>query len=134
MVAPARGSGHRGHAMIAALMVLVLVSIAVALLAASLNLHLRSVARENADLQLTALADAALAETLARLSQNPDFPGLTERPFGHGHFSSEVRWRGRRDRSIVVRTRYGKWTREIQAEANLSPTRLRVGGWRRLPP
>lgn len=79
-----------GFALPGALLALLLLSVALALVAASLQLRMRLVIRESRSLTLTALSDAALAETLARLSESPSFRGVQVRTFGGGSLESEV--------------------------------------------
>ena len=55
-----------------------------------LQLRMRLVLRESRSLTLTALSDAALADALARLSEDAAFRGAQERPFGGGSVESEV--------------------------------------------
>jgi Tfp pilus assembly protein PilV len=79
-----------GFALPGALLALLLLSVALALVAASLQLRMRLVLRESRSLTLTALSDAALAEALARLSENPAFRGTPAHAFGAGTLTSEV--------------------------------------------
>ena len=79
-----------GFALPGALLALLLLSVALALVAASLQLRMRLVIRESRSLNLTALSDAALAEALARLSENPSFRGAPKHAFGGGSLESEV--------------------------------------------
>lgn len=79
-----------GFALPGALLALLLLSVALALVAASLQLRMRLVQRESRSLTLTVLSDAALAEALARLSENPAYRGTPAHAFGAGTLANEV--------------------------------------------
>ncbi|HEX3128705.1 MAG TPA: hypothetical protein VH394_15335 [Thermoanaerobaculia bacterium] len=79
-----------GFALPGALLALLLLSVALALVAASLQLRMRLVQRESRSLTLTALSDAALAEALARLSEDAAFRGTPRHTFGGGTLENEV--------------------------------------------
>lgn len=79
-----------GFALPGALLALLLLSVALALVAASLQLRMGLVQRESRSLTLTALSDAALAEALARLSEDAAFRGTPEHAFGGGTLENEV--------------------------------------------
>jgi hypothetical protein len=84
-------SRERGSALLTALLTLFLVSIAIALLAASLQLRMRLVRQEVQTVNLVTLADAALAEALAQIYVNASFAGIEEHPLGKGAIQSQVR-------------------------------------------
>jgi hypothetical protein len=65
-------AGEGGQILILSLLVVVLLTTALLLIAAALEARMKAVRREAAAVRLTALADAALAETLARLSPPPE--------------------------------------------------------------
>lgn len=136
MVTP-RGRRRRsesGHALIFALMALLMVSVAGALLAGSLLLHLRAARHEADDLRLTALADAVVAVSLAELAASPFSRGVTEREFGGGSIASEID-RPEPGRAVVVaRAVYRGRTRRVHAEVRLTAAGPRLVAWRPLPP
>jgi hypothetical protein len=133
----ARGRRRRsesGHAMIFALMALLMVSVASALLAGSLLLHLRTARDEADDIRLAALADAAVAASLAELAASPSAGGLSERDLGGGRIASEID-RPEPERAVIVaRAVYRGRTRRVQAEVRFTAAGPRVIAWRPLPP
>ncbi len=133
----ARGRHRRsesGQALILALLALLLVSVASALLAGSLLLHLRAARHEAEDIRLVALADAAVAAALAELAASPASRGLTERDFGGGSIASDID-RPEPERAVVVAWAvYRGRTRRVRAEVRLTATGPRVVAWRPLPP
>ncbi len=123
-----------GQALLLALVVLVLSLTALALLAAALARGQRSVRDEARELQLIALADAALAEALAHLAQDRYHRGLGERELGDGWIASRVEpLAGDRVR-VVVTARYGGASRAAEAQVRLTLAGPRVVAWRVLPP
>jgi hypothetical protein len=132
----ARGRHRRsesGQALIVALLALLMVSVAGALLAGSLLLHLRAARHEADGVRLTALADAAVAASLAELAARPASRGLTERDFGGGSIASDIA-RPRAERAVVVaRAAYRGRTRRVRAEVRLTAAGPRVIAWRPLP-
>jgi hypothetical protein len=115
-------------------MALLMVSVAGALLAGSLLLHLRAAHHEADDVRLAALADAAVAASLAELAASPFSRGLTERDFGGGGIASDID-RPEPERVVVVaRAVYRGRTRRVHAEVRLTAAGPRVVAWRPLPP
>lgn len=128
------GRDERGFAVLLSLVVLLLVSIALALLAVSLRLEMWSATRNASRIRLTALSDAALAMTLARLAANRGvYGGLEEEELDGGSMSSRVRRLGRGRMQIVVTVRYRGRMRVSEAVAQRTGTTLEVLRWRRLP-
>jgi type II secretory pathway pseudopilin PulG len=126
--------GEAGFALITALLVIFLLSIALALLAASLQLRMRLVREDAQTVILTALADAAVAEALANLAQRPDFQGSAPHDFGGGKIESRVSSRGRGLYDVVAKASYAGRTRSVEAEVLFrAPGMARVRRWRRLP-
>lgn len=107
---------ERGFALPAVLLAVLLLSIALALVAASLQLRMRLVRREAQSLTLTALSDAALAETLAWLTTNAHYQGVPEHPFGNGRYRSQVRLLAPGRYEVVATARYAGRTRIVEAE------------------
>lgn len=132
---PARNhGGESGQALIMALLALLLVSVASALLAGSLLLHLRAVRHEAGGVRLAALADAAVAASLAELAASPASRGLSERDFGGGRIASDIE-RPAPERAVVtVRAVYRGRVRRVRAEVRLTAAGPRVVAWRPLPP
>jgi type II secretory pathway pseudopilin PulG len=125
---------HReaGFALPTVLLAVLLLSIALALIAASLQLRMRLVRREAQALTLSALSDAALAETLARLTQNAYYLGVGERPFGGGSLKSEVRFRSPGRYEVVATATYAGRERTVVAEVVRPPgASAQVVRWKR---
>jgi type II secretory pathway pseudopilin PulG len=123
--------GEEGFALLAALVVLLLVSISLALLAAGLQIRMRLVQQEAETLQLGALSDAALAEALYNLTYDKDFKGKEEHPFGPGAIASEVESRGNERYRVLATGMYASKRRTVEAEVVRSYTGARVVRWRR---
>ena len=121
---------RKGHGLILALVVVVVMTTALGLLAASMTMGMREVQREVRIVSLIALVDAAMAETLAYLAEDEDFPGVSERPFGGGMISSEVRLLGEGRAEVVGSATYGGRQRSIRAEVLLTSRGPRVLGLR----
>ncbi len=121
--------GQDGQALVLALFGLVLTLTATALVAAVLDLRLRSVRQQAVDLQLTALCDAAMAQALAELGDDPEYAGTSGAvPFADGtltiaveHFSA---WRA----AVMVEASLAGRKRTAQAVVSLRPPR--VISWR----
>ena len=122
--------GQRGFALATALFVLLLVSIALALVAGSLTLHLRLERDEAQSLRRTALADAALAEALAGLAGNAGYSGAGEHPFGGGAIASDVEPLGGGVYRIVASAHFAGRGRAAEARVTRSPLgEVRVVRW-----
>lgn len=127
-----RTRGESGYALVMALMVLFLVSVSLALLAASLQIRLR-LERENGEtVILSALSDAALAETLAHLSEEEMFAGVPEHDFGKGRIGSEVESLGINRSRVLAKALYRDRRRVVEAEVIRAPGMARVVRWRRV--
>lgn len=131
------GGRHRrsesGQAMILALMALLMVSVAGSLLAGSLLLHLRAARHESEGVRLAALADAAVAASLAELSASPASRGLAERDFGGGSIASAIDHPEPERAVVVARAVYRGRSRRVRAEVRLTAAGPRVVAWRPLP-
>ena len=133
MVKPAR-RGEAGFGLLMALMVLFLLSIALALLAGSLQLRLRLVREDAQTVILTALSDAAVAEAVANLAQNAGYPGAPAHDFGHGKIATEITPIGPGLFDVVATATYASRTRAVEAEVFRAPGGVaQVRRWRRLP-
>jgi hypothetical protein len=115
-------AGEGGQILILSLLVVVLLTSALLLIAAALQARMKAVRREAAAVRLTALADAALAETLARLAAHAGAAGLPERPFGEGLIASEVHPAPDDCLTVVARAEYQGRRRIV--EARVRPTVL----------
>ena len=126
---------ERGFALATALFVLLLVSIALALVAGSLALNLRLEREEAQSLRRTALADAALAEALAGLAADAGFPGADEHPFGGGAIGSSVEPLGGGSYRVLARASFAGLARAAEARVARSPLgEVQVVRWRPVRP
>ncbi|MBW8874073.1 MAG: hypothetical protein JF614_03855 [Acidobacteria bacterium] len=125
--------GEAGFGLLMALMVVLLLSIALALLAASLQLRMRLVREDAQTVVLTALADAAVAEAVANLAQNPGYAGAPAHDFGHGKIATQVNSLGPGLFDVVATATYAGRARTVEAEVFRAPGIARVRRWRRLP-
>jgi Tfp pilus assembly protein PilV len=120
-----------GFALPGALLALLLLSVALALVAASLQLRMRLVLRESRSLTLAALSDAALADALARLSENPAFRGVPGHTFGAGTLKSEVHPLSTVQFEVTATATYAGRERVVEADVVRSPGQTaRVVRWR----
>lgn len=125
-----RRGGQRGVALILTLLVVVLLVGMLALAVAFVAERQQSVRRETRQIHLVALADGALAETLARLAQRPGYAGLAQRDYGPGTIESRITVSGRNRRRIEAKAVYRQWERRVEAEVLLSASGPVVIGWR----
>ena len=124
--------GERGYALLAALVVLLLVSISLAILATALQIRMRLVRQEAEALQLGALSDAALAEALYNLTYNATFYGKEEHAFGPGGIASQVEKLGPNQYRVLATGIYAGQRRTVEAGVVRTPDRgARVVRWRR---
>ncbi|HEX6862670.1 MAG TPA: hypothetical protein VF414_07640 [Thermoanaerobaculia bacterium] len=121
-----------GFALASVLLAVLLLSIGLALVAASLQLRMGLVRREARSVTLTALSDAALAETLAELGENAYFHGVPEHGLGPGRLRSEVRFLSPGRYEVVATATFAGSERTVEAEV-LRPAggAPRVVRWRR---
>jgi hypothetical protein len=137
--------GQAGYALLTALLVLLLVSVSLALLAASLHLRMRLARQEAETVNLVTLTDGSLAETLAHLYAEPGFQGVPEHPLGRGKIKSQVTGSGAGRYTVVATATYAGKERSVQAEVVRTEgtrrdalgqprpfVRVRVTSWRRL--
>ncbi len=130
VVAVSLRAGERGFALTTALFVLLLLSIGLSLVAASLTLHLRLSRDEAQSLRRTALADAALAEALAGIAYDAGYPGAPDHAFGEGTIGSEVDALGGGRYLVRVHGAYAGRIRAARAEVLRSPSgEVRVVRW-----
>jgi hypothetical protein len=117
-----------------ALFVMLLIGLAMAVAAAALLLHMRSMRHEVRTVRLIALTDAVIAETLAELDANPAFPGLATHDFGGGEVGSRVTATGPTGREVTGWARYHGAVRVVRVQVRLEDDiGLEVWGFRRLP-
>lgn len=128
-----RARRERGYALLTALVILLLVSIALALLAAALQVRMRLVRQEARILHLGALSDAALAEALYSLTYDRDFAGKDEHDFGGGKIASEVERIAAEQYRVRAMAIYAGEERIVEAEVLRTYRGARVVKWKRDP-
>jgi Tfp pilus assembly protein PilV len=120
-----------GFALPGALLALLLLSVALALVAASLQLRMRLVQRESRTLTLTALSDAALADALARLSEDEAFRGSPAHAFSAGTLANEVHPISKVQFTVMATASYAGRERVVEADVVRPPGQTaRVVRWR----
>ncbi|HEX6898241.1 MAG TPA: hypothetical protein VF789_00940 [Thermoanaerobaculia bacterium] len=133
MVGRREGSRESGYAMITALMVTFLLSVALGLLASSLLLRMNLVKRDAETVILSSLSDAALAEAMANLAESSFYSGAREHDFGGGTIESTVERLGANVFLITAKATYAERTRTVIAEVVRRPGLTAARGWRVLP-
>lgn len=123
---------EKGYVLLTVVLVIFLLSIALALLGASLQLRMRLVREEGRTVILGALSDAALAEALANLAQSASYSGTPEHELGGGRIGSQVEPLGAGIYDVVATATFGGRRRVVQAEVVRQPGMARVRFWRRL--
>ncbi|MGB5815619.1 MAG: hypothetical protein WBI27_10475 [Thermoanaerobaculia bacterium] len=128
------GSRQSGHALLLALIVVVLVGVAGAVLTTTLGLHLHAARDETQRIQLVAMSDAAVAESLAELAGSPGFGGVSKRDFGPGQIESTVQTiSASRRRIIAIATLTSGRRLRVAADVRILNTGLVVTSWQRMP-
>jgi len=128
------GSRQSGHALLLALIVIVLVGVAGAVLTTTLGLHLHAARDETQRIQLVAMSDAAVAESLAELTASPGFSGVSKRDFGPGQIESTIQTISASQRRILATATLtsGRQLR-VATDVRLLTTGIVVTSWQRLP-
>lgn len=119
----------RGSALLLAIIALLVVSIAAQALHGVLLRGLHGFQAERRDVQLRALTDAALAETLSRLSADPSVQRVPRRPLGDGFLRSEVRSAGPGVVEVLATGEAGRRRSTVRALVSLEPSGPRVVTW-----
>ena len=117
--------GESGHALIFALFVIILALTAGALIATTFQLRMNLVRQQEADLQVTALCDAALAMALAELEERASYSGTGGTvPFANGEIRVDVEKVSYRRVTVDVEGSYAGRRRAARADVQLQPTLL----------
>ena len=128
------GSRQSGHALLLALIVIVLVGVAGAVLTTTLGLHLHAARDETQRIQLVAMSDAAVAESLAELAGSPGFGGVSKRDFGAGQIESTIqKIDASRRRIIATATLTNGRQLRVATDVRFLNTGIIVTSWQRLP-
>ncbi len=125
--------GERGQALVLALLAVLVLGAALALVAGSLVSRMQSLRVETRETALLALADAAVAETLANLAGRPSAGGLDAKPFGGGTIESTVSLGAAGGFTLVARASYRGAAMEVEVRGRITDEGPRVTAWRRLP-
>ena len=116
------------------MIVMVLVATAATLLAAHFGFRARLVSQEARRIHLVALTDAAVAESMAHLSDSSSFGGVPQREFGGGTIASEIESLPQNRRAILTTAKYRGWTRRVRVQVWLKNGSLEMESWTPLPP
>jgi len=122
-------SRESGIALIVALLLLVLVTMSLLAVAGYVQGRVNAFQVEQRTVILTALADAAMAETLAGLQEDEDFEGIDRRQFGAGSIASTVVRSQPSTVEVMARGRITGWQATIEARVELTPAGPRVASW-----
>jgi hypothetical protein len=115
-----RAPSERGSALVFALATLTLVAITIAAVTSELRARGAGVVIEERSVRLTALSDAAMAETLAELSvHGAEFDGVPERQVEGGAVSSVVRPLGEWEVEVIAVGARNGWISTIRARVFL---------------
>ncbi len=120
-----------GHALVVALVVLLLVGSAATAIAVTLQLETRTSAQEARRIRLVALNDAAMAEALAELARSGSFQGSPEHRLDKGTISSSVRTLGLDRYEITATANLAGWSQVAVAEVDTSGSTPRVLTWQK---
>jgi hypothetical protein len=124
-------SATKGSALVVAIVALAVTATTIAIASGVIRSRASGIRLMDRDVRTVALADAALAETLARLAANPDTDGLSTRPFGHGTIRASVERRSGVATGVEAVGIAGGWEVVLTAELRWSGGRPEVVRWRR---
>ncbi|MFV2074043.1 MAG: hypothetical protein ACC742_15535, partial [Thermoanaerobaculales bacterium] len=108
-----------GSALVFALAALTLVAMTVLAVTAGVRSRGVGVVMEERHVRLTALSDAAMAESLAELARNPGFTGIPERRIEGGSIASTVRKVGLYEIDLEATGRRNGWRAVIVGRVDL---------------
>ena len=116
-----RATRESGVALLWALLATTAVAGSVLLVAGVVASRQPSSRYDHRNVVLTALSDAAMAETLAGLDADPAFSGIDERPFGAGRISSSVATTPFGLRLVTAVGEYQGWRLVVRVEVAMEP-------------
>lgn len=121
MVSRALGSEirQRGSALVFALAALTLVAVTVLAVTAGVRSRGAGVVMEERHVRLSALSDAAMAESLAELARNAAFTGIPERRIEGGSIASAVRPVGLYEVELEATGRRNGWRSVVIGRVDL---------------
>lgn len=120
-----------GSALVVAIVALAVAAIMIAVTAGLLRARSVGVRLVDRDVRTMALADAAMAEVLARLAVDREAEGVPERPFGHGVIRAVVDRTDRTRPKVEAVGTSGGWEVVLSAELRWVGTRPEVIRWER---
>lgn len=126
-----RSPSTRGSALVIAIVALAITATTIAIASGVIRSRSTGIRLADRDVRTVALADAALAETLARLAADPDTDGLPERSFGHGTIRARVEREAGAPRAVEAVGAAGEWEVVLTAELRWTGGRPEVVRWRR---
>jgi hypothetical protein len=121
-----------GFALLVALFAVFMIGVALSLLALSLAVRLRMAREEARGTALSALCDAAVAETLSGIAAGRA-DGVGEHPFGSGTIGSEVQTVAALHYRITATAHLGGKARTVLADVVRDLQGTRVVHWQRVP-
>ena len=127
-------SHQSGHALLVAMIILLLVASAATMVAAHFGFRARQASQESRRIHLVAMTDAAIAQSLANLNESSGYGGVPRREFGGGTIASEITSLPDNRRLILATAQYRGWNRRVQMRVELQTGRLVVEAWSSLPP
>ena len=116
-----------------ALMVLFLLSVALALLAESLLLRMRLTREEVETVVVDSLSDSALEEAIAELALDPNYQGAPKHDFGGGTLQSKVESLGPGLYNVKATATYSSRHRMVEAQVFRGGGVITLRHWRRVP-
>lgn len=122
-----------GQGLVVALVALLLLGAVFALVAGMLVSRMQRAQDDARETVLLALADAAVAESLANLAAHPGSAGVERRPFGGGTIESTVTRTGREGFRLTAVATYRGEGLTVEAVGRLTELGPVVDGWRRVP-
>lgn len=128
---PGRGP-EAGQAVVLALLAVLLLTAALALAAGTLVSRMQRIQRAADRTDLLALADAAVAETLANLAAWPVSGGVEPKSLGGGTIRSTVRRGGGKSFTITAEATVRRGNLTVEVKGRLTDHGPEVDSWRRV--
>ena len=120
---------EKGSALLVALVTVLVVTMSMLLVASFIQGRKISFVTEERNVTISALADAAMAETLAHISDEKFFRGIEDRTFGQGSISSTVTIKGSGYRKVIATGAYKLWAASIDAIIDVRGPQPIVVSW-----
>jgi hypothetical protein len=110
-----------GAALVLALLVVAAMLTSVLLIAKLLQARQIAASYEQRSIVLTALSDAAVAESLAKLAEHGHFNGVPDRAFGGGRIRSTISTTPLGRKVVIATGEYGDWLSIARVEVHIDP-------------